>query len=51
MKCQLTADVAQVTGNYGAFAAVKHDGLVVAWGAPENGGDSVNVTGQLATTD
>ena len=35
-------------GNSAAFAALKADGSVFAWGSPESGGDCSKVQAQLA---
>ena len=36
---EVIADVSKVYANYYAFAAIKTDGSVVAWGSTGNGGD------------
>ena len=41
-------DVVSVTGNYRAFAAIHSDGRVTTWGPYENGGDSSEVSQELA---
>ena len=45
---QLSSGVQSVTGNSGAFAAVKSDGTVVAWGVARCGGDSSGLALELA---
>ncbi|WP_299270909.1 hypothetical protein [uncultured Psychrosphaera sp.] len=42
-------DVATITPNYYAFAAIKTDGSVVAWGERSYGGDISNVSHKLKT--
>ena len=44
---QLVAMPVQVVGAEKAFAAIRGDGSVVAWGDPENGGDASAVQDQL----
>ena len=43
-------DVASVTATHGAFAALTRSGTVVAWGDPEDGGDSSAVQHLLSTS-
>ncbi|MFZ4754455.1 MAG: hypothetical protein ACOYL4_00390 [Miltoncostaeaceae bacterium] len=45
----LSSGVAQVQANAGAFAALKSDGTVVAWGAPAVGGDASQPVGGALT--
>ena len=44
----LSGDAHTVSGNCGAFAAVKGDGSVVTWGLPDYGGDCRAVAEQLS---
>ena len=42
-------NVEEIAGTCGTFAAILADGSVVAWGAPETGGDSSQVQNELGT--
>ena len=43
LRLNSSAEVLQVCGTYGSFAAVKQDGTVVTWGKDSTGGDSSSV--------
>lgn len=47
MASQLSGGVVSVQSNAYAFAAIKSDGSVVAWGGPVRGGDTSSVAGDL----
>ena len=48
MQERLAGGVRRVTGSGGAFAAVKSDGSVIAWGCPRGRGDASTVGERLA---
>ena len=43
MRLQLASDVQSIVATNRAFAALKADGRVVAWGSPGSGGDAQQV--------